>query len=51
MSEEREVLKHETDTPLANVPVRRVVTIENEPAAVRLLKPGDDAEERRLSAA
>ena len=49
--EERVVLKHEADAALADLPVRRVLAVEQHAAPIGRLEPGDDAQQRRLAAA
>ena len=51
VTEQRVVLKDEADSPLAGLPVRRILAVEQHAAAVGRLEAGDDPQQRRLAAA
>ena len=50
VAEQRVVLEHEADLALTHVRVRGVLAIDDDLARIRKVEPGDDAQERRLSA-
>ena len=51
VAEERVVLEDETDAAFADLPVRRILAVEQHTPAVGRLEPCDDAQQRGLAAA